>query len=446
MSKVNETLYEHSAELAVRNKTFSLMGKLYEISILALNPKELVQKITNTIRSGLEFELVGVLIFDQAKDSLSPLAFSLSERLDKAQTVNRVFLDAFDIPNVSSENFFGKVVENKTMGYTEKITDIWNAVFSGEDLKKIQQDAHIQSSLVYPLIAENHIIAVLVIGLNRRYSELIQYEKESIHSFVNIIAISLENALLSEQLKITNKQLGISNGKLQELDKQKTEFVSFASHQLRSPLTAMKGYASLILEGDYGPIADDLKKAAQIIFDSTKTLASVVDDYLNVSRIELGQMKYDFSTFDLKDLIQSVVDELKPNVEKAGLQLGFDFKPGVDYGIKADKEKIKQVIGNIIDNSIKYTPKGRIDIGLEISNGKIRLSVKDTGIGISKDVIPKLFSKFSRATTANKTNMRGTGLGLFIAKEIVTAHKGKIWVNSEGDGEGSVFIVEIPTD
>lgn len=246
------------------------------------------------------------------------------------------------------------------------------------------------------------------------------------------------------EMEIVNSKLTLANTRLKELDKQKSEFISLASHQLRSPLTAVKGYASLILEGDYGQIADDLKRAVQIIFDSTKTLATVVDDYLNVSRIELGQMKYDFSVFDFQKLVQSVVEELKPNVEKAGLRLEFNFSKDGNYSVNGDKEKLKQVIANIVDNSVKYTPQGRIDIDLGVSNRAVKLSIKDTGIGISKDVIPKLFSKFSRATTANKTNMRGTGLGLFIAKEIVVAHKGRIWAESEGEGKGSVFVVEIP--
>lgn len=246
------------------------------------------------------------------------------------------------------------------------------------------------------------------------------------------------------QIEVLAHNLETANTRLKDLDKQKTEFVSFASHQLRSPLTAIKGYASLILEGDYGPITDDLKKAAQIIFDSTKTLAIVVDDYLNVSRIELGQMKYDFANFDLRVLVQDVVDELKPNVEKAGLKLESSFEEGVAYTVKGDKEKLKQVVTNILDNSVKYTPSGTISISLEEDNKKIRLIVADTGIGIAKEVIPKLFSKFSRAANANKTNMRGTGLGLFIAREIMNAHKGKIWVESEGDGKGSKFIVEVP--
>jgi len=245
------------------------------------------------------------------------------------------------------------------------------------------------------------------------------------------------------EMEIINLKLQSINKKLKELDKQKTEFVSFASHQLRGPLTAIKGYASLILEGDYGKITDDLRGSIKIIFDSTNTLATVVDDYLNVSRIELGEMKYSFSVFDLKDLVDTSLSELKPNLEKAGLQLDFISKPENQYEVRADKEKLKQVLLNLIDNSIKYTPKGKITVSIESTNKKVKVLIKDTGIGISKEVIPKLFSKFKRADNANKTNMRGTGLGLFIAKEIITAHGGNIWVESEGEGRGSQFVIEL---
>ncbi len=267
----------------------------------------------------------------------------------------------------------------------------------------------------------------LIISVKREVEQREQIEKQEIN------------------LKKTNNQLVIVNQRLKDLDKQKTEFVSFASHQLRSPLTAIKGYASLILEGDYGQVTDDLRKAAQIIFESTKTLAVVVDDYLNVSRIELGQMKYDLTLFDLKLLVKSVIDEHKPNINNAGLELYFNADTNSEYNIKADKEKLKQVIANVIDNSVKYTPKGKIEVDLIHYKDCFRLIVKDTGIGISKEVIPKLFSKFSRATNASKTNIRGTGLGLFIAKEIITANKGKIWVESEGEGKGSQFIIELNT-
>lgn len=246
-----------------------------------------------------------------------------------------------------------------------------------------------------------------------------------------------------KELEVINLKLASANDRLKELDKQKTEFVSFASHQLRSPLTAIKGYASLILEGDYGAITDDLKHAAQIIFDSTNTLVTVVADYLNVSSIELGQMKYDMKNIDLKDLVASAVEELKKNAESKQIKLSFNCDKAKFYPVKADKEKLKQVLMNIIDNSIKYTPKGEVRVSLTENNDKVLFSVVDTGIGISKEVIPKLFSKFTRAKNANEANIRGTGLGLFIAKEIITAHHGRIWVESGGEGMGSQFYVEL---
>jgi signal transduction histidine kinase len=155
-------------------------------------------------------------------------------------------------------------------------------------------------------------------------------------------------------------------------------------------------------------------------------------------------MKYDFKAMDLNDLVKSVIEELKQNVEKKGLKLTYECDTTKTYLVNVDSEKIKQVLMNIIDNSAKYTPKGEVKVSLtKNSSGKTLFAVKDTGIGISKDTIPKLFAKFIRAKNANETNIRGTGLGLFIAKEIITAHEGKIWVESEGEGKGSQFYVEL---
>lgn len=259
-----------------------------------------------------------------------------------------------------------------------------------------------------------------------------------------------ELEVINAKLNETNTQLGVANERLRELDKQKSEFVSMASHQLRSPLTAIKGYASLILDGDYGVVTDDLKHAVKIIFDSAQTLATVVSDYLNVTRIELGKMKYDLTNFDLRDLVVAVTEELRPNVEKAGLKLDFTCDTSRHYNVNADKEKLKQVLMNLIDNSVKYTPKGSVHVSLEqkpgrqVGAGSALFAVKDTGIGIHKDVIPKLFGKFSRADNAHTRDIRGTGLGLYIAKQIVEAHQGKIWAESAGEEKGSQFYLELP--
>lgn len=251
-----------------------------------------------------------------------------------------------------------------------------------------------------------------------------------------------------ERIEKLATDLKKANTRLLELDKQKSEFVSFASHQLRAPLTAMKGYASLLIEGEFGPIKDEVAMAVGRILESSKTLANIVNDYLNVSRIELGTMKYSFEILDFKELVNNVIGELKPNIEKSGLKLTFNFKPdnpNERFMIHADRDKFKQVIVNLIDNSMKYTPKGSIDISLikNPKDRKILFSVKDTGVGISASAMPKLFSKFVRLNSADKQNIYGTGLGLFVAKDIVIAHEGRIWAESDGEGKGSIFNVEM---
>lgn len=240
-------------------------------------------------------------------------------------------------------------------------------------------------------------------------------------------------------------ELSKANTRLKEIDKQKSEFVSFASHQLRSPLTAIKGYSSMILEGDFGSITDGLKDAMEKIYESSKTLANVVDDYLNISRIELGTMKYNFNALDLRELTENVIGELKPNFEKAGVTLSFVSDVSKSYRINADPDKLKQVIANIIDNSMKYSPKGatKITVTRDDTRNIARFEISDNGIGMSQITLAKLFNKFTRADNANQTNIRGTGLGLYVARDIIGAHKGKIWAESDGEGKGSKFIFEL---
>jgi signal transduction histidine kinase len=255
---------------------------------------------------------------------------------------------------------------------------------------------------------------------------------------------------LAKDLSKTNDNLKVANEKLKELDRQKTEFVSIASHQLRSPLTAIKGYSSMLLEGSFGPVEERAKGAVDVIFQSSQRLMTVIEDFLNITRIELGKMKYDISVFDLGALAQTVVKDQEPNVKKRGLTIEFADGTG-NHQVSADNGKVAQVISNVIDNSIKYTPSGSVKVTVEnLPAGKsktkenVRLTVIDTGVGIDPATLTKLFDKFVRADDAGKTNISGTGLGLYVAKQIVEGLGGKIWAESEGKGHGSRFIVEFP--
>jgi signal transduction histidine kinase len=248
-----------------------------------------------------------------------------------------------------------------------------------------------------------------------------------------------------EKIELLAKDLEKANIRLTDLNRQKSEFVSFATHQLRGPLTAMKGYASLLLEGEMGELGKEVKNGILRISDSANTLVTIVNDYLNISRIELGAMKYAFDTIDLRNLIEDLVAELKPNIDKTGVKFSFTYENSVDYRTTADRDKLKQVFANIIDNSLKYTPKGSIfaHLSLDKSKHKFIFTIRDTGVGIAPETLPHLFQKFTRAENASKTNILGTGLGLYVAKEMIEAHHGTIRAESKGEGKGSTFIVEL---
>ncbi|MCE9643867.1 hypothetical protein K8Q93_01310 [Candidatus Parcubacteria bacterium] len=236
-----------------------------------------------------------------------------------------------------------------------------------------------------------------------------------------------------------------ANEKLKEVDRLKSEFLSMGTHQLRSPLTAIKGYASLIIEGSFGKPPKAIEEAVERIYQSSRSMANTIEDFLTISRIEQNRMKYDFAVTDLGKVVRDVMAELLPNALKAGLQLTYvDDKKG-PYSVNIDIGKIRQVIINFLDNAMKYTPKGSITlrIGKNEATKKILVSFVDTGVGMSKETIDKLFQRFSRAADANKVNVMGTGLGLFVAKEMVTAHKGRVWAESEGPGKGSQFYLEL---
>ncbi len=245
-----------------------------------------------------------------------------------------------------------------------------------------------------------------------------------------------------EELQKLSEQLFEANDKLKGLDKMKTEFLSLASHQFRSPLTAINGYTSMLLEGDFGPINDKQKETVDRIFESGRHLAKVIEDFLNVSKIEQGGMQYTMAVFDMEKAAKDLATDLSVTAEKKGLKLSFETDGQGPYNVNGDMEKLRQVMLNLIDNSIKYTKEGSIKVKLEKKDGKIIWSVSDTGMGIPPEIMPTLFQKFSRGEGA-KMNTSGSGLGLYLAKTIVEAHKGRVWAESAGSGKGSSFLMEL---
>ncbi|EKE19023.1 MAG: PAS/PAC sensor signal transduction histidine kinase [uncultured bacterium] len=269
-----------------------------------------------------------------------------------------------------------------------------------------------------------------------------------------------------EQLQSMADKLATANDQLRKLDNAKTEFISIASHQLRTPITSIKGFASLLLEGSYGELSDGVKGALEKVYSSSERLVNLIEDLLNVSRIESGRMQFDFKKDSVEKLIKELYDNFILIAKTKKFYLDVKLPEMSLPEIMMDYSKIRELVSNFIDNALKYTEKGGATIkaellengvviddhGFVIPNQKsefgqmIRITVSDTGIGIPKEEIPYLFKKFSRGKDVSRLHVGGTGLGLFVGKAIAEAHHGQVWVESDGAGLGSRFIIEIPVE
>jgi signal transduction histidine kinase len=231
---------------------------------------------------------------------------------------------------------------------------------------------------------------------------------------------------------------------LERIDKAKTEFLSIASHQLRTPLTAVKGYISLILEKSYGEFPEKMKKPLENVFASNERLVKLVNELLNITRLEMGRIELNLEKTHLEEMISSIVEELKITAENKGLYLKWE-KPEIPLPeTSIDKDKIRQVVLNLVDNAIKYTKEGGITIQLKIEDSKSKIVISDTGVGMEKEEIDKLFDIMVRGKAGAQYWTEGAGLGLYIARKFVEMHGGKVWAESEGRGKGSAFLIELP--
>lgn len=315
------------------------------------------------------------------------------------------------------------------------------------------------------LLAAQALVAGLLIGIGSQFFFIQNPTNRILNAVTFCLALGFGYMLVhsvklevqrKEELENLSTQLAAANDKLHILDKAKSEFISIASHQLRTPLTSIKGFGSLLLEGTYGQVSDAQKNALEKIYISNERLIHLVEDLLNISRIEAGRMEFDFQEAQIEDLVNEAVTTLELSAKQKNLYLHWQ-KPAVALPkLKIDITKIKEVISNMVDNAIKYTQKGGVTVRVESGNffdhgekerkSVVRVIVSDTGIGMGKEELESIFNKFERGKQVSHYHTDGTGLGMYVGKKMVEAHKGRIWAESEGKNKGSRFILELPVN
>lgn len=362
-----------------------------------------------------------------------------------------------------------KIYEVAHEGYDDKIPEFdeekihtllnFNHTLVFEEIPEGEEKDIMRSldlSLIAQLNTEGEKIGLLVLGPKLSGDVYTEEDIKVIEISAPGAAVAIQNAksyeeirrfniTLEEEVQKATKDLEIANNKLVQLDKLKDDFVSVASHELRTPMTAIKSYLWMALNRVKEPLTPELKKYLDIAYFSTDRLIKLVQDMLTISRIEGNRLSMNIEKINLFDCAKQIFDELKIEADKKKIVLTIKSEVEAPF-IEGDKDKLREVIQNLLGNALKFTSEGgKIGIAISQKDGFIETSVEDTGPGIKEEEQGKLFGKFERIDSvyARNPQISGTGLGLYITKQIVTLHKGKIWVNSKV-GEGSTFTFSLP--
>lgn len=305
------------------------------------------------------------------------------------------------------------------------------------------------------LLASQALVIVLIVLVGSQFTFLTKTDTK-ILTAITLIFTATTGLILNRSVRRQIKQseeiqklvtrLEKVNQRLRQIDKQKSEFVSIASHQLRSPLTSIAGYVSLLREGNYGQVPNRMHEPLERIEKSTRFMSESIEDFLNVSRIESGNMKYNLTDFNLRDEVGHICDDKRVEAVKLGILIIFRTNLQSKALVNADQGKTQQIIHNLLNNALKYTKRGTINVLVRDDQRakKIFVDVIDTGIGMNTETIENIFQKFSRGKEASSTNVKGSGLGLYVALKMTEAMNGTITAHSEGENKGSRFTLELP--
>lgn len=323
------------------------------------------------------------------------------------------------------------------------------------------QSGHLQDSLgtlgisiIAPLATRTELIGYLILGDKKSGDAYKNQDVQLLNIASNQLSVALQNTsrfekiqdfnvTLQNKIKNATKQLRSTNHQLVAMDEIKDDFINIASHQLRTPLTSIKGYIAMLLDSDFGKLNKNQRQALQEAFTSSQRMVFLISDFLNLSRIKAGRFEIDAQTINLPDIVNEEVSQLYETANSR--QLSLNYKPPEKFPeIVLDENKIRQVIMNMIDNAIYYTPKGgAVNIELYATDKDVIFKVKDNGIGVPKADQHKLFTKFYRAENAQRARPDGTGIGMFLAKKIIVAQGGAILFESQ-ENKGSTFGFSFP--
>lgn len=446
---LQEELHETEEQTRLIIKTDHELSQAQEANDRKLKCFKSLQRISHQLSSILEEDMVyGVLNQDVIRDlGFGALIIFMFENdgIEIKKTVNFPVPEE-DIQELLSENSFKEDLS------VFRLIDSSNEKSVPQPLRLfLSRQARLSNYQICALKAKGEMFGGMILGGMDNASH--DGTREVAEVFVTHIAQTLDNIRMFEKIyksqqelemrvkeRTTDLQRALTD--VESAHKRKTEFVSAVSHEFRTPLTSIKGYASLLAGGKFGDLPDGIRTRLLRINEQADALVAMINDLLDIARIESGRVSISLTRLDLAELIRAEADMFYPQLKEKNLTLRTDLPESANLDV--DKQLISRVLINLISNAVKFTPSGRtVTVILKEEPAKYRLCVKDEGIGIPAVDLENVFKEFFRVDTAEHRDVKGTGLGLSLVANIVRAHKGDIWVESDM-GQGAEFIILLP--
>jgi signal transduction histidine kinase len=416
------------------------LQRLSRIITTTLEESQIFKVIESTSFEDLGFEKAIALLWNDKENKFIPY-LSMGYLHDKIEAIK---------PQVNSDRDIyldliktGKTFSSSSVPHNTVLREKINHIFK------------VNSFVISPILPKEGSKGFFFVGTENMDVAITEGDEELITILSNQIGQALENARLFEKtwhahqelekrVEERTRELTFALEEVKKISKRKTDFISSVSHELRTPLTSIKGYAAILMEEKLGHLPAAAKERLEKINRHSDELVHMINDLLDISRLESDRMIIKIDTYNLKEMVENVIELLSVQIKDKELTLSINIPS--DTQVNVDKSQVERVFINLIGNAIKFTPKhGKITLTTKPAKDFIQVNISDTGIGIPKDAQELIFEEFYRIDNPINQQLKGTGLGLSLAKNIIEAHRGVIWVESEV-GHGSTFSFLLPIE
>ena len=416
--RLTEEIQKRAAELAT-------VATVSTAASTVLNPDELLQQVVDLTKERFGLYHAQVFLADEAWNTLLLAAGS-------GDIGKQMVMSGNTIPMEKNELLVSRATR-------ERKALISNDVRREESFQLNPLLPDTRSEMAIPMIAGDKVLGVFdVHSVNLNH-----FTEEDANIYTTLasqVAVSLQNARLYAEQAATVAQL-------RELDRLKSSFLANMSHELRTPLNSILGFSDVMLEELDGPLTENMRNDLGLIQKNGQHLLHLINDVLDMAKIESGKLNLNIEKFNLQEVIEEVTSITAPFASEKNLSLFLEQDSDNEVQISADKIRIRQVMINLVNNAIKFTERGKISIRAACEDNHVLISVKDTGIGIPHDHLDSVFQEFTQVDTSTTRKAGGTGLGLPISRRLIEMHGGKLWAESSGiNGEGSIFYVFLPIE